>query len=386
MGLGRAPLICVIVNNVFRISAYGLNLVSKVLPVRQKRCAILDTSDTHKGANMAHEHMTIADIAKLANTSTATVSHFLNGKFEKMSEQTRQRIQKIVNETGYTPNIHAQNLVSGKSGVIAILIKNNSNTWAGQFVRGVEHIAHKNGYLTIVCDTHFDPKVERNYADKMISLGVDGFLIQPTNHYRSLNERLLRIDKPVVFYDFSLVDLNSTWVKTDLYGGVYDAVRSCIERGYQECVVLAADVNDAPTRSERLRGAFDVLAEHDINAKTVQIDHKMPTAAKLRQYFERHIDLSKQTLVFCPHQWALPRIVRALSTLKHLMPQQIGLLGINNTEWTELTDPTISTIVEPVEREGELACSMLIERLNDPATAPQQEMLSCDTRWLSSTL
>ncbi|WP_455137322.1 LacI family DNA-binding transcriptional regulator [Thermophilibacter sp.] len=335
---------------------------------------------------MTQKRMTIADIAKLANTSTATVSHFLNGKFGKMSEQTRRRIEKIVDETGYSPNAHAQGLVSRSSGVIAILIEDNTNTWAGQLVRGVERVAHEGGYLTVVCDTHFDPKVERSYVEKMLSLGVDGFVIQPTNHYRSLNERLTRAGKPVVFYDFSLVDLSSTWVKTDLYGGVYDAVSTCVERGYDACMVLAADINGARTRSERLRGASDALAERGIAAETVSIDHETPSVADLRHHFEYHIDPSRRTLVFCPHQWALSRALKALDTLRHLMPEHIGLLGLNNTEWTDLTEPGVSTIVEPVEREGELACSMLIERMRDPEAAPRQQMLSCETRWLSSTL
>lgn len=335
---------------------------------------------------MTQKRMTIADIAKLANTSTATVSHFLNGKFEKMSEQTRQNIERIVRETGYSPNAHAQGLVSKSTGVIAILIEDNTNTWAGQLVSGVERVAHEGGYLTVVCDTHFDPKVERSYVEKMLSLGVDGFVIQPTNHYRSLNERLTNAGKPVVFYDFSLVDLNSTWVKTDLYGGVYDAISTCVDRGYDSCVALVADVNGARTRSERLRGLSDALAERGMSAEMVLIDHESPSVSELRHRFEYRIDPSRRTLIFCPHQWALARVLRALDTLRHLMPDHIGLLGLNNTEWTELTDPSVSTIVEPVEREGELACSMLIERLRDPECAMRQQMLSCETRWLSSTL
>lgn len=336
---------------------------------------------------MTQRRLTIADVAKLANTSTATVSHFLNGKFEKMSAETRQRIEKIIDETGYAPSAHAQALTSKSSGVIAILIEDNTNTWAGQLVRGVERVAHQSGYLTVVCDTHFDPKVERSYVEKMLSLGVDGFVIQPTNHYRRINERLTRAGKPVVFYDFSLVDLSSTWVKTDLYGGVYDAVSACIDRGYNACKVLAANAEGAErTRSERLRGVSDALAERDIPCDVIRIDHESPTVAELRHYFEYHLDPSRRTLVFCPHQWALSRVVKSLDTLRHLIPEHIGLLGLNNPDWADLAEPSVSTIIEPVEQEGELACTMLIERLNNPDAAPRQQMLACTTRWLSSTL
>lgn len=68
------------------------------------------------------------------------------------------------------------------------------------------------------------------------------------------------------------------------------------------------------------------------------------------------------------------------------MPDRIGLLGLNCTEWTALTTPTISTIIEPVRQEGRLACQMLLELLDNEDARPRQEILSCRTRWMASTL
>lgn len=333
---------------------------------------------------MTTKRVTISDIARLAGTSTATVSHFLNGKHAKMSEETRQRISKVIKETGYSPSAQAQTLASKSSGVIAVLILDNTNTWAGQLVSGVENSAHKNGYLTVVCDTHFDPEVEHSYVEKMLSLGVDGFVIQPTTHYRSVSERLKKAGKPVVFYDFFNMDLGTTWVKSDLYGAVYDAISECVDKGYEDFFILSTGPEGARSRAERLQGFSDALGVHGIRSQYVRINHGAPSVSSLRRFFEQNIHTARRSLVFCPHQWALGRIFKALEPMSHLVPDRIGVLGFNNADWSDLTDPSLSTIVEPVEQEGSLACEMLIELIRDPEAKPRQEMLSCETRWLSS--
>ncbi len=335
---------------------------------------------------MAEKRTTIVDIAKLANTSTATVSHYLNGKFSKMSNATRKKIADAITQTGYVPSAAAQNLASKSSGVIAVLILDNTNIWAGQLVSGVEEIAHLCGYQTVVCDTHFDHKTERDYVEKMLSLGVDGFIVQPTAHYRSVNERIRRAGKPVVFYDFSVLDLQTTWVKSDLYGGMYDAVTECVARGYEDFVILSGMTAAARTRSERASGILDALAEAELEGKALTITRETPTIDELTHYLEREINPAKKTLVICPHQWALGRVYKAMVPMRRLMPQTIGLLGLNCADWSDLTEPGISTVIEPVQEEGRIACAMLVDLMADPEAKPRQEMLSCTTRWLGSTL
>ena len=77
---------------------------------------------------------TIIDLAKLANVSIATVSNYLNGHFEKMSEATKQRIKKAIENTGYIPSAQAQAMVKKSSGIIAVLILDNTNAWAAQML------------------------------------------------------------------------------------------------------------------------------------------------------------------------------------------------------------------------------------------------------------
>ncbi|MGC4423023.1 LacI family DNA-binding transcriptional regulator, partial [Streptococcus suis] len=89
------------------------------------------------------EKFTIKDIAELAQTSKTTVSFYLNGKYEKMSKETRERIERVIRETDYKPSVVARSLNSKNTKLIGVLIGDITNTFSNQIVKGIEEEAHK---------------------------------------------------------------------------------------------------------------------------------------------------------------------------------------------------------------------------------------------------
>ena len=328
---------------------------------------------------------TIADVARSAGTSTASVSYYLNGKLEKLGSDTQRRIAEVIRETGYVPNAQAQKLQGKQTHVIAILILDNTNEWAGTFLAGVEQVAHTHGYATMVCTSNFDTETELMYVEKMLSLGVDGFIVQPTRNFRVVSERISKTGTPLVLFDFAPYSRTYTCVKTNLYDGVYNATERLLEAGYEEFLTIASDMTRMRTRTERFQGFADALAAQGIFHKAISIDHASPTERELREYFKFKLNPAKRTAIFVQNQWALGRVFKALQPMAHLIPEKIGLLGLNCTGWTNLTSPTVSTIVEPVHREGETACEMLIELLDGYDGPVRQEALDCCLNWLEST-
>lgn len=334
--------------------------------------------------------VTIVDVARLAGTSTASVSYYLNGKLEKLGEPTQKRIAQAIRETGYVPNAQAQALSGKPTHVLGMLILDDTNLWAGQLQSGVESMARNNGYQIVMCGTNFKRDTEQMCVEKLLSLGVDGFIIQPTSNFKAIGERIKRAGRPVVFYDCDQFDFHTSWVKTNLYDGVYSAIQTCIDHGYERFINVRS-TSDGPSSSRRTRlersNAFaDVLMANGIEYGEISIEHEGPGVTELREQLKYRISPAYRTLVFVQHQWALAPVFQALEPSRHLIPDRIGLLGLNCADWTELTTPSVSTIIEPVRQEGRLACQMLIELLEDDGAKPRQEILPCRTRWLASTL
>ena len=177
---------------------------------------------------MAKQRVTIADVAREAGTSTASVSYYLNDKREKLSEKTQAKIARVIKELGYVPNAQAQTLTGKQTHVIAIIILDNTNKWAGLVLNGMEQVMLPAGYQTVVCTSNFNPETELMYVDKMLSLGVDGFIIQPTANFKAVHDRIKRAGKPVVFFDAAIYSPGTSWIKTNLYDGVYNATQALL--------------------------------------------------------------------------------------------------------------------------------------------------------------
>lgn len=334
---------------------------------------------------MTKQRVTIADVAREAGTSTASVSYYLNDKRDKLSDKTQAKIAHVIKELGYIPNSQAQTLTGKHTHVIAIIILDNTNKWAGLVLNGMEQVMLPAGYQTVVCTSNFNPETELMYVDKMLSLGVDGFIIQPTANFKAVHDRITRAGKPVVFFDAAIYSPGTSWIKTNLYDGVYNATQALLDAGYEDFFSIAANMTEMRTRMERFQGYAEALAASGQIYKAITIDHNKPSVNELTEYFKYKLNPAKRTLIFVQNQWALPRVYKALQPMAHLLPQQIGLLGLNCEDWTNLTTPTVSTIIEPVDQEGKEAAEMLLALLDGSSTSGEQRILECTLNWLGST-
>lgn len=334
---------------------------------------------------MKPRRITISDVARLSQTSTASVSYYLNNKKYKLSEATQQRIAKVIEETGYIPNVQAQTLLGKKTHVIAIILLNNTNLWAGQLLDGIEQIALAKDYQTVVCTSKFNQETELMYVDKMIGLGIDGFIIQPTNNFKAVEKRIKQAGKPVVFCDCSPLGMDNYWAKTNLYDGIYTATETLIQQGYNDFIAVGAKIGNSRTRIERHQGFIEAVQAYGKTAKFVTVDYTVPTISYLREYFKQNISPARRTLIFVENQWNLSRVFKSLEPLYPLIPNQLGLFGLDCSEWTCLTKPTITTLIEPVHKLGEEVARTLIDVLEQKTPAERHILLSCDINWQEST-
>ena len=123
------------------------------------------------------EKITIRDIAERAGTSKTTVSFFLNGKTDKMSEETQARIAQVIKETNYRPSIAARSLNAKETRLIGVIIGDITNTFANQIVKGIDDFARDNRYQLIVGNSNYNFENEKGYVNRMLAMGVDGFII-----------------------------------------------------------------------------------------------------------------------------------------------------------------------------------------------------------------
>lgn len=338
----------------------------------------------YKGIVTMSRKITIKNIAEMAQTSKTTVSFYLNGRYEKMSQETREKIKNVIQETGYEPSIVARSLNSKRTKLIGVLIGDITNSFSNQIVKGIENIAQKRGYQVIVGNSNYDPESEDRYIENMLRLGVDGFIIQPTSNFRKYAKISQETKKSLVFFDSQLYEHRSNWVKTNNYDAVYDATQACVQKGYEDFIIITADTSLLSTRIERASGYIDALTDSSLSYATYIIDDGQTTVEDISLFLQNTVRADRKTLVFVPNCWALPIVFTALKKMK-FQDMNIGLIGFDNTEWTDLSSPSVTTIVQPAFQEGEQATKILIDQIEGLDQEERQQVLNCSIDWREST-
>ena len=205
------------------------------------------------------EKITIKEIACRAQTSKTTVSFYLNGRTDKMSEETRQRIAKVIEETNYRPSVAARLLNAKETKLIGVIIGDITNSFANQIVKGIDDIAREKRYQLIVGNSNYILENEEDYVNRMLAMGVDGFIVQPSSKFDQLVDKIKNEGKEVVFIDSQVSMDREKWVKTNNYEAVLEASEMLMEKGYDEYIMITADPSVLSTRKERATGFIDAL-------------------------------------------------------------------------------------------------------------------------------
>ncbi len=125
--------------------------------------------------------LTINEIAERAGVSKTTVSFYLNGKINKMSEETKQRIQHIIDETGYEPSAAARAMKAKSSGVAGVILADTSEGYCARALKGIEEAASALEYQIVVGNSGLAFQHEKDYVERMLRLGVDGLRYSPVH-------------------------------------------------------------------------------------------------------------------------------------------------------------------------------------------------------------
>ena len=143
---------------------------------------------------------TIREVAEKAGVSYTTVSHVINNT-RFVSETTRARVQKAMDELNYRPNAVAQSLRSGKTNTIGLILPDSANPFFAEIGRSIEDEAFKFGYSVIFCNTERDEAKEKLYIEVLSQKQVDGIIFVATGDRIESIHTLLNQQLPLVVVD-----------------------------------------------------------------------------------------------------------------------------------------------------------------------------------------
>lgn len=307
---------------------------------------------------------TMKDIARLAQVSTSTVSHVINGS-RFVSDEIREKVMRIVAELNYTPSAVARSLKVRETKTIGLLVTATNNPFFAEVMAGVEQYCQQHQYNLIIATTGGDAKRLQQNLQTLMHKQVDGLLLM-CGDSRFQADIELAISLPLVVMDWWFTELNADKILENSALGGYLATKALIDAGHRKIGIITGNLKKSVAQN-RLQGYKNALSEAKI-------------ALNPHWIVESHFDFeggvlgiqslltqsSRPTAVFCCSDTIAVGAYQAIQQQGLRIPQDLSIMGYDDIELARYLSPPLSTICQPKAELGKLAVEALLQRIKNP--------------------
>ncbi|MDG9715202.1 LacI family DNA-binding transcriptional regulator [Streptomyces sp. DH24] len=324
---------------------------------------------------------TMADVARSAGVSVATVSHVLNGT-RPVLPHTRQAVLDAVEELGYTPNTLARSLVTSRTRSIGLAVSAISNPYFTEILQGVETSALEHGYGLLIADPHDDPRHELKAVRLLHERRVDGMIVAPSAAPGDLVAYLRRHAVPTVLLDRALDSPGDDapafdQVCADSAEPTARLVTHLAGLGHRRIGLVAGRPGLSTTR-ERIAGYRQGLAAAGLPYDERLLVHGDSESDGAERATAALLSLGARPtgLVTANNAMTLGAL-RALRDAGLSVPGDIALCCFDDFAWADLFRPRLTAIAQPSREIGARAVRVLLDRLAEPDRPAQSVRLPC---------
>ncbi|WP_261130751.1 LacI family DNA-binding transcriptional regulator [Bacillus sp. Marseille-Q3570] len=320
--------------------------------------------------------VTIKDVARKANVSTATVSRILNNQ-TGYSEQTRETVMKVIEELSYKPNAVARSLISRNTQTIGVLFPNVSSMLSSEILQGIEEVAHHYGSSVIVCHTASDGIRTNKYLQLLHEKRVDGLIFVSETLRDEYYEKIKTMNIPLVLISTMSYKHQVPYVKVDDRNASYTATKYLIENGHTKIGMISGNKKDPIAGAPRIQGFQDALSESSLSDSSNNVIFQ--NGFTFQDGKEGALKLLQQSPEITGIVAASDEIaIGAMSSLHHMgkkVPDDLSIIGYDNLTTSEMVIPPLTTIAQPFVEMGANASEMIFEMLRNHTHQVQSRIM-----------
>jgi LacI family transcriptional regulator, kdg operon repressor len=307
--------------------------------------------------------VTMADVAKRANVSKSTVSQYLNKRYDYMSEKTKKRITKAIEELGYQPNFIARSLKQKSTATIGVIVFNVLQMLTTQVLRAIEDVCQQRDFHVIVCNTDDDPVKEKKYIEMLRAKQVDGLIIFPTGKNVNLYEKMVEEQFPLVFVDRMVPEVEVDAILLDNHQAAALAVDYFVQQGYERIGIVTPPI--APhviPRMERIEGFRQALSDNRLPIiEEYMVGLEIPSIkGRLATLFSSS---HPPEALFAINDLTLMEILTFVKDHHLRIPDDIALISIDDVPFAHIYTPALTTIAQPTFEMGKKAAERLFMQI-----------------------
>jgi len=304
----------------------------------------------------------IQQVAKQAGVSVATVSRVLNGK-DKVSTKTKLKVEEAIQYLNYEPSMLGRNLRNSESRIVLILIPSISNPFYFEVIKGIENMALSQNYSILLCETDSKPEKEEIYFDLVRKKMADGIIsMDPAVNVETLKE--LAENYAIIQCSEYGGGIGIPYVTIDSEEASYHAVKHLIQIGHRKIALMNSDEKFLYARERRM-GYERALQEHGIPldgeyifyTQELGFEQGQQTMKKILQLQDR------PTAVFAVSDLLAIGALKEINAAGLHVPGDMAVVGFDKIDFSNMTNPALTTVAQPMYKMGTVAARMLIEKI-----------------------
>ncbi|MCC3144698.1 LacI family transcriptional regulator [Halanaerobium sp. Z-7514] len=311
--------------------------------------------------------VSINDVAAKANVSISTVSRVMNQN-ANVSKEKEKAVLEAVEELDYIPNGLARGLVTKNTNSVGILIADIANMYYASLVKSIEKTLNQQGYYTIIGNTEWDKKREEHYLRYLMQKQVDGFILASTVLDDKYIDKFSKKGIPMVVLDREIESDLIDKIRINDYNGAYQATTHLVESNYDFFLHIAGP-KKAATALDRSKAFVDALKENNISAENYKIlagsFREESGAQKIADFLADFDYKGRRIGIFAANDAAAFGIMKELKERQLSVPEQFGVIGFDDVNFSRYADPPLTTISRPIKEIGEITASILMERIEN---------------------
>ncbi len=308
---------------------------------------------------------TIADIAREAGVSLATVSRVLNEKAEGVGAETRSRIKDIIERLEYEPSSVARGLATGKSRTVGLVVPDIADPFYPLLIKGAEDELRRRGYGLFLCDSDLDIDKEKEHVRILLEKSVDGVILDSTLSDCDCQLDLLeKRGVPYVLLDRSIESrASASGVYADNREGARRAVAYLLDGGARRLLFIDGPAGLALSKLRRA-GVEDALGERRPTATDLleaRGDYSLTSGeGAVEDAFAASGDVLPFDAIFASNDRMAIGALRALKRRGVRVPEEVEIVGFDDIELASLVDPPLTTVAQPASEMGRRSAALLL--------------------------
>ena len=331
------------------------------------------------------KRVTIKDVAQTAGVSTQTVSRVMN-KFSYVSDETRCRVEEVVEQLGYRPSTLARSLSQQRSYTLGVVTYGLKYIGPSRTLNGIADKADELGYMLLMKEiNNFDTTRKDEIIDSLLARQVDGILWAAPeigDNHAGIEERLQKIPVPVLFLAMQ-PRAGVSSMAMDNYQGAVMAVQHLLDCGRRKIGHIAGP-QDWWEAQERKRGWYETLKAAGFEASEQHcVEGTWSSSSGERAFIKLLESFPNMDSVFVANDQMALSVLREACRRKIKIPEQLAVIGFDDIPEAAFFYPSLTTISQDLQLLGDQAVQIIVEMIQ---TRQMNQPVIARSRFIQPTL